>query len=180
MMLLGMKTTTRLIIFLFSLTAYYTLFTTSVQAVCPVCTVAVGAGLGLARYAGVDDTVSGIWVGGLILSSSFWLSGWLKKQTSLPQLITSRLSLITIASMVALVFIPLWLTQTIGHPFNTIYGIDKLIFGTLVGTALFLLAMRLDKQVRKSKGSQLFIYQKVAFPVSALVLGSLSMYLLTR
>lgn len=82
--------------------------------------------------------------------------------------------------MFALTFVPLSMGKIIGSPFNTIYGIDKLIFGAVLGTVVFLLAVRADKLVRKVKGRQLFIYQKVAFPVSALLLSSLLMYLLTK
>ena len=49
-------------------------------AVCPVCTVAVGAGLEGARLLGVDDVITGIWAGGLTLSLFFWTVGWLKKR----------------------------------------------------------------------------------------------------
>ena len=49
------------------------------MAVCPVCTVAVGAGLEGMRLLGVDDVITGIWAGGLTLSLFFWTAGWLKK-----------------------------------------------------------------------------------------------------
>ena len=49
------------------------------NAVCPVCTVAVGAGLEGARLLGVDDVITGIWAGGLTLSLFFWTAGWLKR-----------------------------------------------------------------------------------------------------
>lgn len=160
---------------------WYLVISTSVYAVCPVCTVAVGAGLGLARYFGVDDIVSGVWVGGLVLSSSFWLSDWLKKRKfHFLQPITSHLSFLISILMYLTVFIPLWIGKTIGHPFNTIFGIDKLIFGTILGSAAFLVAVFLDKKVRKIYGKQLFIYQKVVFPVGFLVILSLTAYILTK
>ena len=40
--------------------------------VCPICTIAVGAGLGFSRALGIDDTISGLWVGALIISMSLW------------------------------------------------------------------------------------------------------------
>jgi hypothetical protein len=49
-------------------------------AVCPVCTVAVGAGLGLAQWLGIDDVLSGVWIGGLIVSLAFWNDAWLVKK----------------------------------------------------------------------------------------------------
>ncbi|HOM68532.1 MAG TPA: hypothetical protein PLA57_01965, partial [Candidatus Paceibacterota bacterium] len=49
-------------------------------AVCPVCTLAVGAGLGLSRWLKIDDLVSGLWVGALIVSLTFWTDDFLKKK----------------------------------------------------------------------------------------------------
>lgn len=149
------------------------------HAVCPVCTVAVGAGVGLARFLGVDDSVSGIWIGGLILSSSFWFSSWLQKRVSLPKLLSSHLPLPISILMFLLTLIPLQISGVIGHPFNTFWNIDKLIFGTIFGSVIFLVALAADKKVRQVKGHQLFVYQKVIFPVSALIISSLVMYLLT-
>src|SRR3989344_8410054 len=58
----------------------YFLYPDSVYAVCPVCTVAVGAGLGLSRALGIDDAVTSVWIGGLILSMSYWAIDWLGKK----------------------------------------------------------------------------------------------------
>ena len=146
----------------------------SVYAVCPVCIVAVGAGLGLSRYLGIDDTVSGIWIGGLLLATSLWFADWLHKKNV-------KIKAIWIIMVTyALVIIPLWHSEIIGHPFNKILGIDKLIFGTALGTALFLKGMWLDKKIRAIKDHQLFNYQKVVFPVGLLVIGSLVLYFITR
>ena len=41
------------------------LFTSVANAVCPVCTIAIGAGLEGARMLGVKDVLTGIWAGGL-------------------------------------------------------------------------------------------------------------------
>ncbi|MBU2028952.1 hypothetical protein KJ761_03645, partial [Patescibacteria group bacterium] len=52
----------------------------SVQAICPVCTIAVGAGVGFTRYLGIDDTISGLWIGGLTVSIIMWTINWLNKK----------------------------------------------------------------------------------------------------
>lgn len=143
-------------------------------AVCPVCTVAVGAGLGLSRFLGIDDTVSGLWVGGLILSSSFWLTDWLVKKGLKPN--RSLLSLTVVVLFYALTLVPLWQTKIIGHPDNTLFGYDKLLIGTTIGSVIFLLALLADKTVRKMHGRQFFVYQKVVFPVASLLLASLIIY----
>src|SRR3989344_3021049 len=76
----GIKRRFAVFLFLYLFPTAYFLLPTTAYAVCPICTVAVGAGLGLSRYFGIDDAVSSIWIGGIFLSSSFWLSDWLDKK----------------------------------------------------------------------------------------------------
>ena len=78
--------------------------------------------------------------------------------------------------MYLLVLIPLKLNNTIGIAQNTLWGIDKILLGTIVGSIVFLIGIWADKKVRKIKGKQLFIYQKVVFPVISLVITSLLIY----
>jgi len=147
-------------------------------AVCPVCTVAVGAGLGISRWLGIDDSVSGIWVGGLMVSLSFWLTDWLTKKNlkffkkwSNQALVTTSLVLWSLFT-----YLPLWKTGVIGHPFNTILGIDKLIFGSIIGAGAFFVGVFADKKVREKRGKQLFNFQRVVFPVVSLLIASLVVY----
>lgn len=150
-----------------------------VYAVCPACTVAVGAGLGLSRWLGIDDTVSGVWLGGLIMSSSLWLSNWLQKRYQFKSKF-KYLDLVVIPSMYLFVLLPLIWTKVIGHPANTLWGIDKLIFGAVFGSLGFLASVLADKKVREIKGKQLFNYQRVVFPVSLLAIISTVFYFLTK
>ena len=53
---------------------------TSSYAICPICTLAVGAGVGLSRWLGVDDTVTGLWIGGLTVSMILWTIFWADKK----------------------------------------------------------------------------------------------------
>lgn len=151
----------------------------AVQAVCPVCTVAIVAGLGLSRWLGVDDTISGVWIGGVLLSSSLWLASWLKKRFLKTP--TVKYLNISVSSVVyLLVFVPLAWANIIGHPFNKLWGVDKLVLGTIFGSAAFWAGTWLDKKIRKIRGKQLFKYQKVVFPVVLLLLLSVILYLIIR
>ncbi len=147
-------------------------------AMCPACTLAVGAGLGLSRYLGIDDTISGIWAGSLVISISFWFTDWLKKKNYkfLRFIREKYLIYLSILLWTAFTYIPLWKAGIIGHPFNVIWGIDKLIFGGVIGAGVFLLAVYTDKKVRKIKARQLFSFQKVIIPISLLLIISLLMY----
>lgn len=153
------------------------IITKQVFAVCPVCTVAVVAGLGLSRWLGVDDTVSGVWIGGLIVSSGVWLSTWLiKKNVHIP-----LLPLWCTALFYPFVFLPLWMGHIIGHPNNVLWGMDKLIVGTIAGTVGLVGGILLDTITRKKhNGKVLFFYQKVIFPIALLIIASLVFYGITK
>lgn len=148
-------------------------------AVCPICTIAVGAGLGLSRFLGIDDSVIGLWIGGVIISSSFWFASWLIKKYSWKikeNYLKTGISLAT----ALLILVPLYMSGIAGHPLNTIWGIDKLVFGSILGSGLFLASIWADQKLRQLKGRQLFSYQKVVFPIVFLAIGSLIMYFLTK
>lgn len=137
---------------------------------CPICTIAVAGGLGLSRYFGIDDSILGIWTGGLMLSLTFWTLDWLsKKNRKVPKFLVFLF-------WITLTYPPLYWANIIGHPFNTILGLDKLVFGSILGFFAFLLGVWGDKKVREIKGKQLFNFQKVIFPVISLIITSLVLY----
>lgn len=146
------------------------------KAVCPLCTVAVAGGLGISRWLGIDDSITGVWVGGLILSSGFWLSDWIgKRNWNLP-----HRNIVSIFIFYLLVIPPLYWAKLIGLTGNTIWGIDKILFGSSIGMMLFLLGFYTDKWLRTKNAGKVFIYyQKVILPVFLLTLGSFVFYLVT-
>jgi hypothetical protein len=170
------------LLFLFSIT--YFIIPTAVNAVCPVCTVAVIAGLGVSRALGIDDIVTSIWIGGLILSASFWLIDWVKKKGWIGKIKNEKTQLLInyliIIFMYLLVLIPLKLDHAIGIALNRLWGIDKIVLGIAIGSVAFLAGMWTDRKVRKIKGKQLFIYQKVVFPVLALIISSALFFFITK
>ena len=144
---------------------------------CPVCTVTVIAGLGISRFFGIDDALTSLWIGAFILSFSFITIDWIEKKW--PKLKIKRFTVPVVALMYLLVLIPLKTTGSIGISGNTLWGIDKIILGTSVGSLVFLAGAWADKKERKIRGKQLFPYQKVAFPVLSLILASVVMFLVT-
>lgn len=162
---------------------YRLVIVNTVRAVCPVCTIAVAGGLGLSRYLGIDDTISGLWIGALTLSSSLWLIDWLEKKYHIKEkylFAKKYLDDLIVFSMYVIILLPLAKLDIINHPLNKIFGIDKLIFGAVIGSIIFLVGVWLDKRVRKIKGVQLFQYQKVVFPVTLLVISSIILYFLLK
>lgn len=165
-------------LFLFVSSLMYQLTVSNAYAVCPICTIAVAGGLGVSRYLGIDDSIIGVWSGGLMVSLTLWTIDWLsKKEWKILEKINKNTRLLLAFSFwILLTYPPLFWSGIIGHPFNTILGIDKLIFGSILGLIAFLIGFYLDKKVREIKGKQLFNFQKVAFPVASLLIFSLVLY----
>jgi len=136
---------------------------------CQICTLAVGAGLGLSRWFGVDDTVSGVWIGGLIFSSSLWFYSWISKKY--PKLHTTFYMLLTTTLMYTLSLLPLIWAGILTN---------RLVIGITTGSITFLLGIWADKKVRKIKGKQLFNFQKVVFPVAFLLISSIIVWIITK
>jgi hypothetical protein len=157
-------------IFLLSFLIFFPKF---VFAFCPVCTVTVGTGVGLCRYLGIDDLISGIWIGGFLMSLVIWTIEWLEKK-KIKFLFRKPLVLIF---WYAIAIWPLSTFEIIGHPQNKFLGIDKLIFGIVSGSIAFLLSLLSQKfLLKKNKGKVFFPFQKVVIPISFLVILSLIFY----
>ncbi len=149
----------------------------SAQAICPICTVAVAGGVGLARYFGVDDTVTGTWVGGLIVSLIMWTFDWFNKKN----INFWGKKTLTVILYYALVAAPLFFTNIIGHPLNKMWGMDKLLLGILAGSLIFLIAVNLYEYLKKKNNNHAhFPYEKVVFPVLALSIVSGIFYFITK
>ncbi|MCL5090850.1 MAG: hypothetical protein M1514_02450 [Patescibacteria group bacterium] len=160
----------KICLFFISLGTLYFVFGTPAYAVCPVCTIAIGGGVLLSRYLGVDDLIIGVWIGGLILSLGLWTASYLKKTYVKGQkwLITAFLWVTTILGLKE--------AKLLGHPLCKIFGYDKLLVGIISGTVAFLLGYGLDQLLRKMNkepGKALFPYQRVVCPVGLLLIATL-------
>jgi hypothetical protein len=145
----------------------------SALAVCPVCTVAVGAGLGLAEWLGIDDSISGLWIGALIVSMSIWTINWLNRKN----IRFKGRKILVFLAYYAIIILPLWFKGKIGHPFNKLCGIDKLLFGIILGSVLFVAAAALHSYLRKKNGGKSYFKgQKIAVPMALLLIASIILY----
>lgn len=70
---------------------------------------------------------------------------------------------------VRLVLVPLKFTGIIGHPFNTMMGIDKVVFGIVLGSIVFSLLGNYISIFKRLNREKVYIpYQKVILPVEGL------------
>ena len=149
-----------------------------VSAHCPLCTGAAIAGVGVTRAWGLDDSIMGIFVGGMIISSAFWVDKILEKKRAKGNAILRKTSLV-LASTV-LTFLTLYLAGLMGFDnANKIFGIDRLIFGSFSGMAISLGAGFLSAHIKnKNEGKVKFNYQTLVFIIASLLLNSVLFYLI--
>jgi len=147
------------------------------HAICPVCTVAALAGVGLSRWLGVDDTITGLWIGALIVSSALWTVNWLATKN----IKFFGIKAVSLIFYYAAVFIPFWEKGIVGHPKNMLWGIDKLVLGTAVGSIFFYLSVYVYEEIKKNNGGHAkFPYQKIVIPISTLAILSLVFYFIVK
>ncbi|NLZ74657.1 hypothetical protein GX917_02030 [Candidatus Falkowbacteria bacterium] len=155
------------------------LFALPAKAACPVCVVAVGAGLGLSEYLGIDDSIAGIWIGGLLIALTIWTINWFNKKGYSFGNKTIR-NFLTAILYYTMVIWPLAANNFIGQPANTLFGLDKLVLGIVIGSLVFIGAtLWYDNIKKKNNGHAWFPFQKVVWPVGALLIFSFIFYFLT-
>ncbi len=148
-------------------------------AVCPICTIAVGAGVGFSRWLGIDDTITGLWVGGLIVSMITWTESWLEGRNIR---LKGRIY-INILAYFSLIIIPLYFAGIVGNPLHAIssYGIDKLTLGIIAGCSGFWFGASWYFYLKENnQGHAYFPFQKVVMPISPLLILTILFYILER
>ena len=160
-----------------SATLFGVFFAEAALAICPVCTVATTAGVGLARWLKIDDAVTGVWIGALTISMVAWTIDWLKKK----EINFAGMGTIIFAAFYFLVIWPLRSFEIIGNQYNTLWGFDKLILGITIGTLFFLLAEELHKRLMKKNNDRPYVpYQRVILPIATLLILTILFYFLTK
>lgn len=164
-----------LIIVLLLFTIYYSLFTSEVLAHCPLCVAGAGAGLTLSRVLGIDDSITGIWLGAFVGAISFWTQRLLGQKN---KIFLGR----GIGFLIYILFFVLTIWSF--YRFNLvvrhgdIFGFDKLTFGMVLGGGVFYLTDLVDTILRKKNGKALFPYQSLVLSLGSIVITSLGVYIL--
>ena len=147
------------------------------KAVCPVCVIAVGSCVGLARWLKIDDTISGLWIGGLIVSLIAWTLSWFDKK----QWRFWGREVLVAVFYYASIIIPFYYKGFIGHPLNKCGGVDKMLLGMTIGSAGFLAGMIIHHFLKKHHGGRVYFpFQKVVMPIIPLAILSIVLYFVTK
>ena len=150
------------------------------SAVCPVCTVAVGAGLEGARLLGVEDVITGIWAGGLTLSIAAWTANWMHKRGVKNALWYLINFIVYYALLAGVYFVPF------GNPIvrfdeNCMWGIDQFLLGAVLGTVVFWLMQKWYQRIKAAKtGHAKYPFQKVVMPFGGLLILTLIFWAIIR
>ena len=138
---------------------------------CPICTVGLAAGVGLSRWLKVDDVISGLWIGALILALSIWTFNWLlKKKDKKPFWIL----LICIIFWYLLTFVPFHYMGLLDTTCQKILGLNRLVFGGGLGIIIAAIALKIEGFARKGEEKKrLFPFQKVIIPIVILLIASI-------
>jgi len=152
----------------------------NVMAHCPLCTAATIGGVGVTRSLGWDDSIVGIFVGAMIVSSALWLNNILKKR-SIGGNAFLRISSITVATFV-LTILSFYFAGIFG-PANTyrIFGMEKIIFGSISGAVVSFAAFFTSNEIKKrNEGKTLFNYQSMTLTFGALILNALIFWMVFK
>ena len=145
------------------------LFSSVASAVCPVCTIAIGAGLEGARMLGVKDVLTGIWAGGLTVSLIGWTANYMRKKNITNPVWYVLNVLIYTGFLVSVYFVPSN-SPIVKWWDNCMWGIDQFLLGVLVGSVTFILMELWYMRIKKNHGGHaLFPFQKVVMPFGGLL-----------
>jgi hypothetical protein len=141
----------------------------ALHAVCPICTGAMAIGLEGMRFLGVDDLITGVWAGGLVLSLTFWTTSKMHKKG-----VKNPLWYLLVTAAWLSLLPMMWLLPN-ANPFGvyTFLGVDKFLFGIISGMIAFYIAAKWHHNIKKRNGGQSwFPLQKVVWPVGAMLIVS--------
>lgn len=150
------------------------------HAFCPVCTVGVAAGLEGMRILGVSDVITGLWAGGLILSLAAWTESYMRFHG-----VTNRflilLNYIVYYGILALIYVLPVDRPTRVFNVTKLWGGDEFLVGVIVGSAVFWLAGKWYERIKaKNSGHAWFPFQKVVWPLGALIIVTLLFLIIVK
>ncbi|MBI2103711.1 hypothetical protein HYT59_01760 [Candidatus Woesebacteria bacterium] len=147
----------------------------SAFAHCPLCVAGAAGGLTLARIFGIDDSITGVWIGALIGATSFWAEKFVYKRIKIfPLSILRQILYFTFFALTIASFYQLNLVVKMGD----IFGVHKLTFGMIAGGVLFYLVDLVNDYVIKKNAKVLFPYQRIVVSLGSMVALSIGIYIL--
>ncbi len=152
-----------------------------IYAHCPLCTAAVGAAAISAKYYGLDASLIGLLIGAFGVSTGLWIGLRVKKFFKFQfSFIVLASFLITAMPLLYIksddIYFPLLLIGPTGSLLNKVYWIDKMLFGSIIGGLITLLAFWLHIQIKRINGKVIFPFQGVVITLIFLIMSGIGLY----
>lgn len=138
-------------------------------ATCPVCVAATGTMVATARFYGVDDLITGTFVGGFIISVAIWVNKLLKKKNK-----KGYIPFQSAAIIVLWLFLFILIFYLAGLIFTLF---DRVIMGMLTGSIITLIAFRFHNFLKENNGNKSYIpFQSIFLLIAFLLLTVFGYY----
>lgn len=142
---------------------------------CPLCVAGAAAGITLTRWVGVDDSITGIWIGAFLGATAFLLLRSLGQRNKI------FFNRFVGAGVYILIFATtLWSFYKFKLiiRMDSIFGFDKLTFGMILGSIIFYLVDVINIFLKRKNGKNLFPYQSMVFSLGSIIFASIGVYIL--
>ena len=153
--------------FLFPVLAY-------ANPACSVCTIAIGASLGVARELGVPDAIVGLWAGALLTLLGYWSILFCEKR-HWNFFARDFLLIATSVGMIGFIY----LSETPYSPviiWNVFY-LDPILFSAILGMLIYIYSQKFYQWMKLRNGGHAhFPFEKVALPLGLLFVVSVWFY----
>jgi hypothetical protein len=138
---------------------------------CPICFIATGSSVAMAKWLGVSDAAVGTLIGVFTVSTALWLDVILKKRNKGNDYVMNQSHIIVLGSL-ALTFGSYFASDTMSDAARVIPNIDDLSAGTLIGSIIGLGAFVVHNRIRKANGGRNVLpFQVVVVLIAAMALS---------
>ncbi len=142
-------------------------FSAMANPACAVCTVAMGAFLGISRTLGISDVATGVWIGALILMTYYFTIKFIEYKKWTFKFYKIFWGLIT------LLLVPV-MYEFVPYKLNTYFGIDAFLISMIAGAFTFWLSQVLYQYMKaKNNNHAHFPFEKVVLAVAFLLITSI-------
>ncbi len=151
----------------------------AVLAHCPLCTAATGAAVAVTRWYGLDDSIVGVFVGGMVVATGLWFNNLAKKFNKGKEYLPFQSGIFLLLSFI-LTIITFYFANLMG-PSNLfkIFGIDRILFGTIIGIIASFTSFKLHDMLRVfNRNRNYFPYQSILVLILTLAISSSVLYLM--